>query len=857
MDKKKRRKYKPEDFTGKKADCPQSGTATIGEGYCTDSGTVTKNNGSYSTEGITGSAEGYCPNPGTATENTGEKTVIPEYDASSVSGFSVSDDVQDGITEEINEGKKQRQQRYATELRKSANTGEPGNGSGTEELRKNGIHKTENDRNTVDAREYDTSPASEFSVSGDVENGVSEEASESKKQRQKRYANEFRNTENSAEKGSTGVTEPAHGEGASGTSIAGKKPGGGRKIGNGSFVKDSDAFAGGRSEFVSDFTEGKPSDAELKKIQQKKANQRRYAGRVREQLKTQPEDGYQKDVASYKNEFETISEEEAGNLTTKSSRELERNRIRRRQAAQFQSGNATEGRRTGRFPKTKEYSIRDEVDPVTGESRRVLVANPKSKKRGKAAMAAGAAGAVTGTAMSVLKDAYASDSGYDDNSGARAAGSSLNVAKRGARDGYRMVNRDFVKSSTLAKKQFVRTSEFEQKKTWEAGERAANKALVRKKLQKARIKREYARAMKKGEAAKSAAHYAKKATEKTTTVARKLIEKALKHKVLILVLGSALVFLLISSTAFTGMGAFMFGGESGVMTGSYQSSGEVIDKADHAWTELESKLRGTVKATPLKYPEYDEYRYDICSYDHDPNELMAYLTASIGQFTAESAVDALVKLFDGVYQVERISSTETRTRTVYNVEVVNGKTMITPVTETYEVKILTTKVTRNDLDTVAKGLMTEDQNKAYEMYKLTRGAFQVFYPPLDGNWYPSVTRRYGLNVNPYTGLEDDFRGIEIKTENGANVYSGLLGEVTEVGFDSNIGNYVVIEDKAQGYALKYGHLGVIHVKTGDNVGPRDLIAKAGATGQTNQYGLYLEYKKDGEYCNPYFYFAAE
>ena len=41
MDKKKRRKYKPEVFLGKKADCPQSGTASPREGYCTDSGTKT------------------------------------------------------------------------------------------------------------------------------------------------------------------------------------------------------------------------------------------------------------------------------------------------------------------------------------------------------------------------------------------------------------------------------------------------------------------------------------------------------------------------------------------------------------------------------------------------------------------------------------------------------------------------------------------------------------------------------------------------------------------------------------------------------------------------------------------------
>ena len=107
MDKKKRRKYKPEDFTGKKADCPQNGTATGDGAGSHDSWTSGNNIGHYAAKETAGSTERYSPVSGTATENTGEKTVIPEYDASSVSGFSASDDVQDGITEEIKEEKKE------------------------------------------------------------------------------------------------------------------------------------------------------------------------------------------------------------------------------------------------------------------------------------------------------------------------------------------------------------------------------------------------------------------------------------------------------------------------------------------------------------------------------------------------------------------------------------------------------------------------------------------------------------------------------------------------------------------------------------------------------------------------------
>ena len=65
-------------------------------------------------------------------------------------------------------------------------------------------------------------------------------------------------------------------------------------------------------------------------------------------------------------------------------------------------------------------------------------------------------------------------------------------------------------------------------------------------IQKQKIKREYAKAIKNGPQAKQTAEYAQKAAKKTTDMARKIAEFAAKHKGAIVVIGLFVLFFIIA-----------------------------------------------------------------------------------------------------------------------------------------------------------------------------------------------------------------------------------------------------------------------------------------------------------------------
>ena len=210
------------------------------------------------------------------------------------------------------------------------------------------------------------------------------------------------------------------------------------------------------------------------------------------------------------------------------------------------AGNKTQRARK-KLPQQKEYKLVRHFDEKTGkvtyelETRKV----PKKPKQGNPATAATrrAMMEAQGFVHQKISENEKDNAGVEGAHKTEQAGEvAIDYARRFKRDKYaRRQN----KVAALEKKQFKAETNFRYQKYLEENPEIKKKA-IQKRLQKQRIKREYAKALKKGSEAKHAAGYARKAAQKTTNIARKLQEFARKHAGAIATIGLfGLFFMLI------------------------------------------------------------------------------------------------------------------------------------------------------------------------------------------------------------------------------------------------------------------------------------------------------------------------
>ncbi len=128
----------------------------------------------------------------------------------------------------------------------------------------------------------------------------------------------------------------------------------------------------------------------------------------------------------------------------------------------------------------------------------------------------------------------------------------------------------------------------------------------------------------------------------------------------------------------------------------------------------------------------------------------------------------------------------------------------------------------------------------------------VYAPELvyDGWIWPTESNRisaaYDMKGND-RGIKHDH--INIAGEEGDAVYSVADGTVTEAGYVSSYGNYVIV-DYGDGILAKYGHLKEICVAEGDKVIAGEQIGLMGKTGLATGPNLAFIVYKDGEAINP-------
>ncbi len=96
---------------------------------------------------------------------------------------------------------------------------------------------------------------------------------------------------------------------------------------------------------------------------------------------------------------------------------------------------------------------------------------------------------------------------------------------------------------------------------------------------------------------------------------------------------------------------------------------------------------------------------------------------------------------------------------------------------------------------------------------------------------------------------DAHKGIDIVGAEGTLIHSAVRGTVTEVGFDSEMGNFVSIASSS-GIEVLYGHMKDVLVSEGMQVEQRTQIGSVGNTGMATGAFLHFEIKVNGKYYDP-------
>ena len=315
-----------------------------------------------------------------------------------------------------------------------------------------------------------------------------------------------------------------------------------------------------------------------------------------------------------------------------------------------------------------------------------------------------------------------------DNSGVEGAHKSEEAAEKGLKYGARKVREGYrshklkpyraaAKAERAAEKANV--NYLYQKALQDNPQIAASNPASRF-MQKQHIKRQYAKAMKKGGAAAAAktAENTRKAAKKTAEETKKTVSFVARHPVGVII---AVVALLLSVMIFSGLSSCssIFSGTlNGVLGTSYTSEDSDLVAVENTYAGKEAALQSQIDNIESTYPGYDEYRYDLDDIFHNPHELASYLTALLQSYTPASAQAELQRVFDKQYTLTVTPTVEVRYRTETRTDSEgNSYTVQVP----YNYYILNVSLTNTPISSLAPSLLTPEQLDMFRVYLETSG----------------------------------------------------------------------------------------------------------------------------------------
>ena len=315
-----------------------------------------------------------------------------------------------------------------------------------------------------------------------------------------------------------------------------------------------------------------------------------------------------------------------------------------------------------------------------------------------------------------------------DNSGVEGAHKSEEAAERGLKYGARKIKQGYrshklkpYRAAAKAEKAaFKANVDFQYHKALHDNPQIASNPLSRF-MQKQQIKRQYAKAAKKGGAAtaKKAAENTRKAAKKTAEETKRAIAFVGRHPAGVCIAVAALLLFIMVSAGLSSCGSMFSGLMNGILGTSYTSEDSDLVATENNYAAKENELQQQIDNIESTHPGYDEYRYDLDSIGHNPHELASYLTALLQTYTPQSAQAELNRVFAMQYTLTLTEETEIRYRTETSTDPETGETTTEEVP--YEYHILNVKLTNKPISEIAEELLTPQQLEMYRVYLETSG----------------------------------------------------------------------------------------------------------------------------------------
>ena len=331
-----------------------------------------------------------------------------------------------------------------------------------------------------------------------------------------------------------------------------------------------------------------------------------------------------------------------------------------------------------------------------------------------------------------------------DNSGVEGAHKSEEAAEKGLKYGARKVKEGYrshklkpyraaAKAERAAEKANV--NYLYQKALQDNPQIAASNPASRF-MQKQRIKRQYAKAMKKGGAAAAAkaAENTRKAAKKTAEETKKTVSFVARHPVGVIIAVAALLLSVMIFSGLSSCSSIFSGTINGVLGTSYTSEDSDLVAAESSYAGKEAALQSQIDNIESTYPGYDEYRYDLDDIFHNPHELASYLTALLQSYTPATAQAELQRIFDLQYTLTVTPTVEVRYRTETRTDSEgNSYTVQVP----YNYYILNVSLTNTPISSLAPSLLTPEQLDMFRVYLETSGNKPLIFGGGSANSTPS------------------------------------------------------------------------------------------------------------------------
>ena len=315
------------------------------------------------------------------------------------------------------------------------------------------------------------------------------------------------------------------------------------------------------------------------------------------------------------------------------------------------------------------------------------------------------------------------------------------------------------------------------------------------------------------------------------------------------VLGVVAVYIGMASILLMMFGAFV--NNAVVVMSSYSADNVAVEATSAYYSKLEAELEKKIIDVPTdwRWLHIDEFRYDLDPIEHDPYQLMAYLSVKYPGFVFNDVKTELDYLYSKRYELILDEEVEVRYRDVDNGDGTYSQ-------ESYNYYILNVILdSRPQEPLLLNELRADPQPELEQWYNVlmeTRGARQAYANPFDIDWTDYVSSLYGYRVDPIAGRElQRHRGLDIALPRGTPIKAGVTGTVRHVGYDAIMGNYIIVDADGADSTMKYGHCDSVRVSAGDKViAGETVIGTVGNSGQSTGVHLHVEILENGEYINP-------